>query len=367
MYALFNDIYKNKKVLVTGSTGFKGSWLSLWLHTLGAKVYGFSIDIPTKLSHYKEIGLENKIENFEKDIRSLKDVQEVINKVKPDFIFHLAAQPLVRQSFKDPVETIETNVIGTMNILEALRKSNNTCCAIIITSDKCYDNIEWVWGYKETDTLGGKDPYSASKGCAELVVKTYANSFFNNPESKVKVGSARAGNVIGGGDWAQDRIVVDCIKAWAEDKAVEIRNMEATRPWQHVLEPLSGYLLLGELLHENPLLNGEAFNFGPKDIQSYSVRALVNEMRKHWKNREVKPVKNDGKEAKLLKLCCDKAANILNWQSTLTFEETAKLTTDWYKKFYSKTEDPFKLSKEQIDEYIRIAFSRNQKWVKDND
>ncbi len=367
--SLFGNIYRNKKVLVTGNTGFKGSWLSAWLLTLGAKVYGLSNGIPTQPSHFVAAKLKDRITYLEKDIRSLQDVTKIIEETKPDFVFHLAAQPLVRVSYSDPALTIETNVIGTMNVLEALRQINTPCCAIMITSDKCYDNVEWFWGYRETDALGGKDPYSASKGAAELVIKTYANSFFNMPKSNVKAASVRAGNVIGGGDWAQDRIVPDCVRAWSIGEPVQVRNLRATRPWQHVLEPLSGYLLLGQKLFEKPELNGEPFNFGPDAYQNYTVAELIAEMQKILKGKveEIQNSKDEKKESALLKLCCDKSLHLLGWRANLNFKETVKFTIDWYRKYYEQTEDVFSMTCNQIEEYIKIAESRQQIWVKNND
>jgi CDP-glucose 4,6-dehydratase len=360
---LFNNVYKNKKVLVTGHTGFKGSWLCAWLIKLSADVYGLSKNIPTQPSHFEAIRLKEKINHFEADVRSFNDVKKIIDQVKPDFVFHLAAQPIVRTSYIEPAATIETNVIGTMNILEALRQSNNKCCAIMITSDKCYDNVEWFWGYKETDALGGKDPYSASKGAAELVIKTYAKAFFSDKESNVKVVSTRAGNVVGGGDWAKDRIVPDCMRAWAENLAVIIRSPNATRPWQHVLEPLSGYLRVGQMLYENPALNSEPFNFGPPTDQNHTVLELVNEMKKHW-NGNTKIIEDAGaKECGLLKLNCDKALTMLGWKATLNFSETADMTVNWYKGFYEK-KPAATLTDRQIEEYTTIAKSRNQAWVR---
>ena len=364
---LFGGIYRNKKVLVTGNTGFKGTWLTAWLLMLGAKVYGLSNGIPTKPSHFAAADLKNKITYFEKDIRNLQDVRHIIGEIQPDFVFHLAAQPLVRLSYSDPALTIETNVMGTMNVLEGLRQSNHSCCAVMITSDKCYDNVEWVYGYRETDALGGKDPYSASKGAAELAIKTYAFSFFNANNSRVKVAPVRAGNVIGGGDWAEDRIVPDCVRAWSRGDQVEVRNPAATRPWQHVLEPLSGYLLVGQKLCENPALNGEPFNFGPRDDQNYTVGELIAEMRKSWPGVEAgkNQVHNDEKkESTLLKLCCDKAMHFLGWKATLNFEETARFIVDWYRKFYEAKEDIFTLSCKQIEQYVELAKKREHGWVK---
>ncbi|CAG0969554.1 MAG: CDP-glucose 4,6-dehydratase [Candidatus Methanoperedens sp.] len=370
MISLFGDIYRKKKVLVTGNTGFKGSWLSAWLLKLGADVYGLSNGIPTEPSHFAATNLKDRITYVEKDICFLEDVEKVIKDIMPDFVFHLAAQSLVRVSYSDPALTINTNVIGTMNMLEALRKVNNPCHAVMITSDKCYDNVEWIWGYRETDALGGKDPYSASKGAAELVIKTYANSFFGKEESNIKVTSVRAGNVIGGGDWAKDRIVPDCMRAWSEGKPVVVRNHNATRPWQHVLEPLSGYLRVGQKLFEDPVLNGEPFNFGPPADQNYSVGELIAQMQQLWQDSKVDvkkhPDKNE-KEATLLKLCCDKALHILGWKANLNFQETVKFTVDWYKTYYEQKDDVFNMTCDQIEGYVRMAQDRNLVWVNGND
>lgn len=361
----FLDVYLNKKVLVTGNTGFKGSWLCVWLSMLGAKITGISNNIPTSPSHFESLNLESKMTCYDEDIRDSNHVRNIIDEIKPDFVFHLAAQPLVRESYADPVTTIETNVIGTMNVLEALRQVNHKCTAIMITSDKCYDNVEWTWGYRETDHLGGKDPYSASKGAAELIIKTYAHSFFGKDESNVKVVSVRAGNVIGGGDWAKDRIVPDCMRAWSAGEKVHIRSPEATRPWQHVLEPLSGYLLLGQKLFEDHKLNGEPFNFGPHANQNFTVRQLITKMQEHWPGgvEYAQPTGNAEKEATLLKLCCDKALHVIGWQPTLNFNETARFTVDWYRKFYFDSPDVYEMTCSQINEYIEKASERDLVWV----
>ena len=239
---LFDNVFDKKKVIVTGHTGFKGSWLSTWLIELGADVHGISKDIPTNPSLFKELKLEEKLAHHVVDIRDCEKLSSLIQDIRPDFLFHLAAQPIVSTSYYEPAETISTNVIGTMNVLEALRGLENNCNAIIITSDKAYDNVEQVWGYKENDRMGGKDIYSGSKGAAELITKSYFHSYFSK-NSNIQLAIGRAGNVIGGGDWARDRIVVDCMLSWALGEKVSIRNPEATRPWQHVLEPISGYLL----------------------------------------------------------------------------------------------------------------------------
>lgn len=367
---LYDNVYSNKKILVTGDTGFKGSWLSVWLSLLGAKVYGLSNGIPSNPSHFETTSLDKHIAHSEIDIRYFSDVAKLIKDTKPDFVFHLAAQPIVRTSYSDPVETIETNVIGTMNLLEALRHVDHDCTAIMITSDKCYDNVEWTWGYRETDHLGGHDPYSASKGAAELIIKSYSHSYFGKDESSVKVASVRAGNVIGGGDWAKDRIVPDCMRAWSSKKAVEIRSPNATRPWQHVLEPLSGYLLLGKMLSENPYLNGEPFNFGPPANQNHTVKDLVDKMQSLWQGSKVNYTISPNaaqKEAGLLKLCCDKALHMLEWQPTLTFDETARFTVEWYRDFYCGKKNVYDMTCRQIEEYTQKACDRGRSWVISND
>ena len=279
---MFSDIYKGKKVLVTGHTGFKGTWLTTWLLSLDADVIGISKDIPTQPSMFEILGLEDKIQHHNIDIRDISALSQVITDEKPDFVFHLAAQAIVSISYDEPLDTISSNVMGTTNLLESLRISNHQCTAIIITSDKAYDNVEQIWGYKENDPMGGKDIYSGSKGAAELIFKSYYHSFFKSEESSVRLAVARAGNVIGGGDWAQDRIVVDCVEAWSEPKSVEIRSPGATRPWQHVLEPLSGYLNLGQALYNDRGLNGESFNFGPRAEQNHTVVELLKDLSEYW-------------------------------------------------------------------------------------
>jgi len=365
---VFENIYKKKKVLITGNTGFKGSWLTTWLLKLGAKVYGISKDIPTKPSMFEELGLEKKVVHHNKDIRNLDSVKIIIDEIKPDFLFHLAAQSLVSVSYSDPVETISTNVQGTTNILEALRTVNHKCVGIIITSDKCYDNVEWVWGYKETDRLGGRDIYSGSKGAAELIFKSYYHSFFKRSDCNVKVVTTRAGNVIGGGDWALDRIVPDCMRAWSKNKVVEIRSPNATRPWQHVLEPLSGYLTLGMQLYKGDDLNGESFNFGPLSQYSQTVETLIGDLSKYWNNSDkaqAYKVTDNIKfhEAGLLKLNCDKALLLLKWMLTLDYEKLIEFTGSWYLKFYKGQINMFDFTLSQIDEYERIASDKEIQWA----
>ena len=351
----FNKNYLNKKVIVTGHTGFKGSWLSIWLYLLGAKVYGISDRVLTDPSHFDLINNEF-VEDIRIDIRSQNDVVEVINDIKPDFIFHLAAQSLVNKSYDFPKLTWETNVIGTINILESLRKLEKKCISIFITSDKCYENVEWVWGYKETDRLGGKDPYSSSKAATELAIYSYTNSFFA-VNSNVSIASARAGNVIGGGDWSLNRLIPDCVRAWSNNEKVFLRNPYSTRPWQHVLEPLGGYLLLGYKLANDYALHGQSFNFGPHLDKNYSVIDVVNQFSKTWdiaKYEIEKDIDKEKYESNLLKLNCDKALFYLNWKSSLNFEDTISLTANWYRNFYEKIELPLELTKKQIFLYSEI-------------
>jgi CDP-glucose 4,6-dehydratase len=364
----FNDVYKGKKVLVIGNTGFKGSWLSTWLLILGADVYGYSIGIPTTPSMFNILKLKTKICHQYGDIRDKEALNAYIQKIKPDFVFHLAAQAIVSVSYQEPFETVTTNVVGTASILEAIRNITWNCTCILITSDKVYDNLEWIWGYRETDMLGGKDIYSGSKGATELIIKSYWMSFIKTMDN-IKIGIARAGNVIGGGDWAKDRIVVDCILAYSRGDHVEIRCPNATRPWQHVLEPLSGYLTLGQYLYKNNVKNGEPFNFGPRTEQTKTVLELTQDLAEQWKlnkNEVVKTIENiPFKEATLLRLNCEKALTYLNWHSVLSYEQCIKFIADWYYIYYvEKNEDLYQLTVNQIKYYISEAALQNLKWTK---
>lgn len=366
--SFFGGIYANKKVLITGNTGFKGSWLTVWLLQLGAEVYGISKDIPTEPSMFSELNLEEKIEHHVADVRDYDDIHKIIDKVRPDFVFHLAAQPIVSLSYGNPLETITSNVVGTANVLEVLRVLNYPCKAVIITSDKCYENVEWVYGYKETDMLGGKDIYSGSKGAAEVIFSSYYNSFFRSRDSNVLVVSARAGNVIGGGDWATDRIVPDSVKAWSQDNVVEIRSPNSTRPWQHVLEPLSGYLQLGWELYNDKALNGESFNFGPRSEYNHNVKTLLEDLGAEWDLKNVNKIYNitdDIKfhEAGLLKLNCDKAFFHFRWVPTLDYEELIRFTGKWYYNFYKEELDMYNFTLTQINTYVAIANKNNIKWA----
>lgn len=363
-------IFEGKRVLVTGNTGFKGSWLVEWLLHLKADVIGFANDIPSNPSHFAISGMEGRIHQTWGDVRKFHEIHELIAKNKPDFVFHLAAQALVKKSYLEPRSTFETNVLGTLNVLDSLRICNERCTAVIITSDKCYDNIEQEWGYRENDQLGGKDPYSGSKGAAELVIRSYAASYFKKQTSNIRIGIGRAGNVIGGGDWAADRIVPDAVRAWGHGDILDIRSPNSTRPWQLVLEPLSGYLNLAVCLEENPALNGEAFNFGPAAEQNKTVKDLLDEMGRHWPDAHWRDIsdKTANYEAGLLKLNCDKALSRLGWKPTLKFEETVKMTSDWYKKYYiaddaASSDGIHALSVGQIAEYEGLAKQRGVTWA----
>ena len=352
--------FKNKKVLITGNTGFKGSWLSLWMHYYGAKVLGISNGYPSNPSNFKILNLKNKIKNVNIDIRNQKKLQKKILSFQPDFIFHLAAQALVADSYKSPRFTFETNTMGTLNLLESLKLLKKSCSVVLITSDKVYKNFEIKRGYTEEDILGGYDPYSASKASAEITIQSYIKSFFPK-NKKVKIGIARAGNVLGGGDWSNNRLIPDCVKSWTKNKSVLIRNPRSTRPWQHVLEAVHGYLVLGLKLKKNSTLHGQAFNFGPQVRNVKNVLEVINFMKKNWKKVKFKlnSKKNKYYESSLLRLNSNKAKKLLNWKCILTFEETILMITSWYKSFYSKNEKIIEMTNEQINQFEKLIRKRN--------
>lgn len=367
--SMFDSKYAGKKVLVTGHTGFKGTWLTTWLLELGAEVCGISIDLPSKPSMFEELKLAEKIQHHIADVRDLDTLKSIILPFEPDFVFHLAAQPIVSLSYADPLDTISTNVMGTANVLETLRSVDKVCHAVIITSDKCYENVEWVWGYKETDHMGGKDIYSGSKGAAEVIFHAYQQSFFKDPNCKVKMATGRAGNVIGGGDWAADRIVADCMRAWSESESVEIRSPNATRPWQHVLEPLSGYLALGQALVEKPELHGEQFNFGPRAEQNHTVEQLLHDLSTYWNFDNVSDAYQvtdniPFHEAGLLKLNCDKALFHMKWEANLEYRDCIRYVSEWYYNFYKEDMDVFDFTVEQIKQYQQHAQDHQRYWAK---
>lgn len=364
---MFGNLYKGKKVLVTGHTGFKGSWLSHWLLMLGADLTGFSIDIPSNPSNFEVLKLDKRLHHATGDVRDFEALTAVIQKTEPEIVFHLAAQSLVRKSYDKPKLTFDTNLGGTVNILEAIRVCPSVQAVLLITSDKCYENQEWPYGYRETDALGGRDPYSTSKACAELAFNAYFRSFFSGKTGPL-LATVRAGNVIGGGDWSVDRIVPDCIRSWVQNEPVRVRNPESTRPWQHVLEPLSGYLWLGaRLLQKTSRLSGEAFNFGPQPDVIYSVKDLIERMQKEWGQGEWVPLMDSTEhkpEASLLKLNCDKSLSFLNWIATLSYPETIQMTVEWYRKFYLEKGDMIKQTTEQILAYQKMASEGGLSWAR---
>ena len=344
--------FKNKKVIVTGHTGFKGSWLTLWLISLKAKVIGIS-NQEFRLSNFNILNLKNHIKNFKTDIRDLKKIKKIITSTNPDYIFHLAAQALVKESFNKPVETFTTNSIGTLNILESARSLKKKCSIILITSDKSYKNLELKRGYKENDLLGGHDPYSASKASAELIIQSYFQSFIKKNKN-IKIGIARAGNVIGGGDWSKNRLIPDCVKSWSKNKKVKLRNPFSTRPWQHVLEAVGAYLLFAKKINTNKRLNGEAFNFGPNIQNNITVLQVIKKMQKLWKQVDWKINKRKKitfYESKLLQLNCKKAKKELNWKSIINFNQTISMTINWYKKYYENPKEIKKFALSQIKYY----------------
>ncbi len=361
-----NESFKGKHVLVTGHTGFKGSWLCAWLDAMGASVTGLALEPPTQPSHFEAAGLASVVQDVRVDVRDARAVSEAVHRAQPDFVFHLAAQALVRRSYDDPLQTWQTNVMGTLHVLEALRNLERPCVAVIITSDKCYDNVEWVWGYRENDALGGPDPYSASKGAAELAIKSHIKSYFLGDANNVRIASARAGNVIGGGDWASDRIIPDCVRAWSQGDDVQLRNPYSTRPWQHVMEPLGGYLALAAAMKAQPALHGESFNFGPPAQQNHSVLRLVQEMALHWSQVRWKQVPQSSQapyESGLLKLNCDKALHLLNWHAVMGFEDTVRMTAEWYGAYYRDPSSIMQVTRGQIAEYCSMAKAKGAAWI----
>jgi len=351
--------FKNKTVFITGHTGFKGSWLSIWLRELGARVVGFSLEQPpSNPNNFEASKLRGRIIDHRGDIRDFSALKTIFEKYSPQIVFHLAAQSLVRPSYDQPRETFEINVQGTVNILDLVRTSNSVEALINVTSDKCYQNQEWTWGYRENDPLGGKDPYSGSKACAEMVFNSYAHSFLNK-NNKLGIASVRAGNVIGGGDWAQDRLVPDCIRALSSQQTIYLRSPHAIRPWQFVLEPLYGYILLAaNLLKSSEKFSG-AWNFGPDHDSCQRVEEIVAKVCNLWGKGEWQDISNPHEpktEMKCLKLNSDKALCYLNWRSQLDIEQALEFTTHWYNKFYSKNQtDMYDFCKSQIEKYINIA------------
>lgn len=359
MTDIFDNFFQGKRVLVTGHTGFKGSWLSVWLHELGAEVVGLGLEPYSSRDNYVLTDIGRRITaDLRVDIRDRQAVHEAFAKYRPDIVFHLAAQPLVRLSYEIPAETYETNVMGTVNIMEAVRSTNSVRVAIMITTDKCYDNKETTEGYVETDPFGGYDPYSSSKGACEIAIQSWRRSFFNpqdyGKKHTVSLASVRAGNVIGGGDWSLDRIIPDCIRALEADKPIAIRSPKAVRPWQHVLEPLSGYMLLAKRMWEQPTEFCEGWNFGPEASSVHTVWDVASELVHDYGNGKLVDVSDRDAvhEANLLMLNIDKAKQRLGWRPRLDMKTCVALTADWYKRY--RTEDVYSLCVEEINKYTSL-------------
>lgn len=354
---IFNNFYIGKRVLVTGHTGFKGSWLSIWLHELGAEVIGIGLDPFTERDNYVLSGIGKKIKaDIRADIRNGTKIKEIFNEYQPEIVFHLAAQPLVRLSYDKPVETYETNVMGTINIMEAIRCTESVKVAVMITTDKCYENKEQIWGYRENEPMGGFDPYSSSKGAAEIAISSWRRSFFNpidfGKKHQVSIASVRAGNVIGGGDWALDRIIPDCIKALEAGKDIDIRSPKAIRPWQHVLEPLSGYMLLAQKMWNEPTKYCEGWNFGPLPESISTVWEVASKVVDNYGSGKLNDVSapNALHEAKLLMLDISKAKFQLGWEPRMNISQCVELTVDWYKKY--ETKQVYDVCLQQINKYL---------------
>jgi CDP-glucose 4,6-dehydratase len=356
----FGDVYRGKRVLVTGHTGFKGSWLTLWLKQLGAEVVGISLAPEKQLNHWNLLNLESTVQHHELDIRQSGGVASVFQATRPEVVFHLAAQPLVRRSYRDPLETWSTNVMGTANVMEACRQTSSVRAILTVTTDKCYENQEWAWGYRETDRLGGHDAYSASKAGAELVAASYRSAFFHADGAPL-LATARAGNVIGGGDWSGDRLIPDLVRAVAAQQSLEIRSPNATRPWQHVLESLSGYLLLGQKLIEGDKNFDGAWNFGPERSGNRTVADVLNRLKTHWPEIQWQQTPApQPHEAQLLYLDSAKANGQLGWQPVWNLDTTLEKTADWYREFQiSKTT----ISTKQLDQYVDAAKNTQVGWV----
>lgn len=345
-----NFFWRDKRIFITGHNGFKGTWLSLWLNHLGAHVSGYSLQPPTKPNLYDIVEIDQEVDSIIGDIRNQKELESCLCESKPDIIFHFAAQPLVRRSYIKPLETYETNVMGTANLLESALKCPSVRAIIVVTTDKCYDNKEWCWGYREVDALGGMDPYSSSKACAELVTAAYRTSFFKS--KGINIATARAGNVIGGGDWAQDRLIPDCMRALENSEEIIVRNPQAIRPWQHVLDALYGYLLLAEQLYKNEQPVDSAWNFGPDINAEISVAHIVQNICKLWGENAAYHFEsaNALHEAKFLKVDNAKARQYLGWKPIWNIDESVKNTVEWYKA-YLENADMKQLCLKQIDEY----------------
>jgi len=368
----FAGIYSGKTVLVTGHTGFKGAWLSLWLKLLGARVIGYSLQPPTQPALFEELRLSNELKHVFGDIRDLNGLKDVLASSQPEIVFHLAAQPLVRLSYEQPVDTFSTNIMGTVNLLEAVRSVSSVRACVLVTSDKCYENKEWPYAYRENDSMGGYDPYSASKGCSELVAASMRSSYFppsSYDKHRVAIATARAGNVIGGGDWALDRIFPDAIRALSQKIAVPVRNPFSIRPWQHVLEPLSGYLWLAARMFESGSDFAEAWNFGPLTSSAVNVKSIVEKIISVWGGGDINDLSSGQTsaphEANFLRLDCSKATGKLGWQPVFSVDEAIEYAAKWYRGYYCS--DRFNardFSESQIFSYTERAASLSVSWAK---
>jgi len=360
---LFGGVYKNRKVFVTGHTGFKGSWLALWLEAMGATVAGYALEPPTRPSLFKKLQLEDRIVHIHGDVRDSGSLRKALKEFQPEMVFHLAAQSLVLTGYAQPHMTYETNVMGTVNVLEAVRQIPGIRAVVNVTSDKCYENREWAYAYRENDPIGGFDPYSSSKGCAELVTAAYRNSFFR--EGGVRLASARAGNVVGGGDWADDRIIPDCIMGLSAGDAIQVRNPQAVRPWQHVLEPLSGYLWLASRMWSGEDGLDDAWNFGPDARSNIPVSDVVEAVIREWGSGSWQGPEGSGAhphEANLLMLNCQKAGSKLGWHPVYDIEKTLKVTAAWYKAYHQR-EDVFRTTLGDIEDYVQEAARGRISWA----
>ena len=353
--------YSGKRILISGHTGFKGSWLSTWLHRLGAQVYGYSVDIPTSPSHFMVSRTHEYIEDHRGDLLDFDNLQQFYARVKPELVFHLAAQPIVRDSYQMPRETFNTNLMGTVNVLEAARLTPSVQTVLVVTSDKVYSNERWAWGYRETDRLGGRDPYSASKACAELATAVYQGAEFQQsttPQGQYAAATARAGNVLGGGDWAKDRLVPDVVSALAQGRDIHIRNPQSTRPWQHVLDALHGYLLLAKSLHEDPQRFASCWNFGPDGTKMTPVIRIVEMLLRSWNHTHSRIVVHPDPcihEEATLRVDASKAIQQLGWVPIWDTEEAVHRTAEWYAKYYSGTQDMRQFTLTQIEEFENAA------------
>jgi CDP-glucose 4,6-dehydratase len=353
--AMRPDFWKGKKVFLTGHTGFKGSWLSLWLQSMGANLTGYALKAPTNPSLFEVAKVADGMRSIEADIRDIEAIRVAMHEASPDIVFHMAAQPLVRYSYQNPVETYATNVMGTVHLLEAVRNTPSVKAVVNITTDKCYENQEWVWGYRENEPMGGYDPYSNSKGCAELVSSAYRSSYFNPStyeQHGVALATVRAGNVIGGGDWAEDRLIPDMVRAFQQNKTANIRNPLAIRPWQHVMEPLRGYMMLAENLYLEGTKYAEAWNFGPNDEDAKPVQWIANKLTEHWGSGASWKLDSElhPHEASYLKLDISKVRNRINWHPVINLDKSLELIVDWYKQ-YINNNDLKEFTLEQINAY----------------